>query len=209
MCRWWFVFSGVELTDNKGHFLFDLFRSLLPLSVKVFNAEQNVSMMSFERHHCMKTLLIPFLPAISQSNTERDSMSGRSTSALEQWTQAFIHCSDIKRKIRGWKGTDLHLAPIPLQFVILVWMFLGFWYAVIIIIIIQTRLFCHSIFFWTPKLTDTSEIMNYTQTLLAILVWNIQKYTLNLKNVNLTYKSTSHCKLLTKQATIKLLKRSI
>lgn len=151
--------------------------------------------MSCERHHCMKTLLIPFLPAISQSNAQRDSMSGRGTSALEQWTQAFIHSSGIEWKIRGWKGRDLipysQLAPIPLQFVILVWMFLGFWYTVRIriIVIIQTSL-CFILsqhlffFFFWQKTTDTYVIMNYTQTHWAIIVWNIQKYRPNLKKVN-------------------------
>lgn len=90
--------------SDKGHFLFDQFRSLLPLSEKVFNAEQNVSMMSCERHHCMKTLLIPFLPAISQTTErqpQRDDVSGRGTSAVELQTQAFIHSSVIEWKIRG------------------------------------------------------------------------------------------------------------
>lgn len=138
------LFRCGEVMDNQIKDIFCLIG--LDRYCLCLNAEQNVSMMSCERHHCMKTLLIPFLPAISQSNAQRDSMSGRGTSALEQWTQAFIHPSGIEWKIRGWKGTDLipysQLAPIPLQFVISVWMFLGFWYTVriIIIVIIQTSL---------------------------------------------------------------------
>lgn len=49
----------------------------------------------------MNTLLIPFLPAISQSNTQRDSVSGGGTSAVEQRTQAFNHSGGIECKIRG------------------------------------------------------------------------------------------------------------
>lgn len=124
----------------------------------------------------MKRLLIPFLPAISQSNTQRDSVSGQSTSALEQWTQAFIHSSGIE-----WKRMKRHrLSPLinQLQF----HYNLSFEYKCSVWIHSQNQSHIHKPIYsmqkivifrmakkkyiyilWDRQTTDTSAVKNYTE----------------------------------------------